>query len=105
MEKAKYMAPRGLAKKAEEWNEMTERNAHGECLQSIADYFAYVCPGPEKAEFMTAFELLKTINDEHRRRGYLSQIMMGTRIVLMNGIYRLISELYGEDVLNIVNGL
>ena len=99
----------------ESWREMTNRNAHGKCLEAIADYCATFAHGKcleAIADYCATFAqgeargdledlagLFNKINARHEMRGHLPAILGETRRMLSEHLYTIIGREFGPDVL------
>ena len=83
----------------ESWREMTNRNAHGKCLEAIADYCATFAQGEARGDLEDLAGLFNKINARHEMRGHLPAILGETRRMLSEHLYTIIGREFGPDVL------
>lgn len=90
--------------KIEEWEELTEENAHGLRLQRIADYmFCCTMDAEARADLFEIEHVLNTINSLHDRRRCLSGQLWEIRETLRKRLRKVIEKEFGEDVLKRIN--
>lgn len=81
------------------WNEMVERNAFGEQLQSISEFFADEAETEyQKNEFTQLVEIFSTINRLHQNRGYLSNQLNAIRLATLDQLIKTIEDYFGVVV-------
>lgn len=87
MEKKK-ITKRGLARKCKQWEELTEWNCHGECIEDIARYFG----------LKSTLKIFKAVNTIHNEMGCLPVALADFRYEQFCGMFDLIKAYYGEDI-------
>lgn len=87
----------------ESWRIMTDQNAHGKRLESIADYCATFAEGDVRGDLEDLAGLFNKINARHEMRGSLSQILYETRYGLSRVLYTIIGREFGPEVLKKIN--
>ena len=90
--------------KLEEWNELTESNAHGLRLERIADYL-YGCTSntEARANLYEIAHVMNTINSLHDRRRSLSFPLYTIRETLRKTLRETIAQEFGQEELNRIN--
>lgn len=89
--------------KKKEWDEMTERNAHGKRLEAIADWCGCCSETEARGDYFALANILNAVNNAHDSRGYLPAWMLDTREQLRQTLRGLISEEYGAEGLKMIN--
>lgn len=90
--------------KLQEWDELTESNAHGLRLQRIADYMFCCSTTPDtKADLYEITQMLNTINSLHDRRRSLSGRLWEIRETLRKQLRNAIKSEFGEAELKRIN--
>ena len=85
--------------KLEEWNELTEWNAHGKRIERIADYCQAFADEAGRADLYEITATLNAINCLHDRRGYISDYLYELRRVARERLRKVIGEQFGPEVL------
>lgn len=92
-----------LSKRIAEWNEMEQRNAHGERLQRIAGYFWAINGRKYVCDFGDILSVLHEINSLHESRGSLTFHLSEIRNTARLQLRELIKIHYGDKIAARVN--
>lgn len=92
------------AVKLSEWADMEDSNAHGERLESIAEWCCR-CAGPNHwgGDFLDVFTLLRCINSIHGTHFGLPMWLYEIREQARRQLRALVLEAYGAEALEKVN--
>lgn len=87
-----------------ELSEMTERNAHGEALHTLAKHISESLPdGLEKTIYEGIAQDIEEINREHYKTGYLTESLYITRRNIMATLLGCIQYDFGADARTLIN--
>jgi len=78
------------------WRRMTDCNAHGECLESIAEFFAAQDYAP--GIFAGIRDALHEVNERHNAARSLSYELMQIRAALSDALMQTIKATYGPEI-------
>lgn len=91
-------------RKIEEWDELTESNAHGIRIARIADYLSCVASNQEsRNDLYEIAQVANTINSLHDRRRCLSGRLYEIRETLRKTLRDTIRYEFGEEELKRIN--